>query len=85
MKIRWIKQIIDKDYKSPWKMYLQSKFISEIEDVPLYNMNLNDFPTFKDQFYKELFATWAEIHFTEPIPAEQRYADKLYGKIALLK
>ena len=71
MKLKWIKQILDPDYISPWKTYLDSKFTQNITDIPVYNMNSNDYPTFTDPFYTDLFDTWAKIHANEPQNAEQ--------------
>ena len=66
LKAKWIRQIIDSEYTSPWKKYLVSKFDQDINEIPYCNMSENDYPTFKDAFYKDLFDTWAKIHFCQP-------------------
>jgi exonuclease III len=66
LKFKWIKNIIDVEYKSPWKSYLNSKFVMDVEAMPYYQMNPNNFPVFNDDFYNDMFNTWSNIHFKEP-------------------
>ena len=66
LKLQWINKILDNEYYSPWKSYLNTKFKSDINAVPYHNLTETCYPVFKDQFYNELFAMWSQIHFCKP-------------------
>jgi hypothetical protein len=51
---------------APWKTYLESYFKEDINKIPYYNINKNDYPCFRQPFYTDLFATWANLHYNEP-------------------
>ena len=67
--------MIDKDYISPWKTYLNSKFKQDITDIPTYNMNCDDYPVFKDPFYNDLFDTWTKYMLPNNI-MQSKFAGK---------
>jgi hypothetical protein len=71
LKLKWIKKILDNEYYSPWKSYLNTKFKSDINDVPFHNLAERNYPVFKDQFYNDLFTMWAQIHFCNPKNIEE--------------
>ena len=71
LKIKWIKNIIDKQYQAPWKSYISGKIKMEVTRLPYYNLNNNDCPTFNDKFYDQLFLTWSELRTHEPTDNEQ--------------
>jgi hypothetical protein len=71
IRLKWIKQIANKEYTSPWKNYLQSKYKGDINMIPFYQMNHNQIPLFIDNFYVNLFKTWCNIHLNEPENNEQ--------------
>ena len=58
LKLKWINKILDNQYFSPWKSYLNTKFRTYINEVPYHNLTENCYPVFKDQFYNELFSMW---------------------------
>ena len=66
LKLKWISKIMDNKHNSPWKSYLNSKFKTDINDVPYHNLNSNGYPVFRDQFYNELFSLWSQIHYCNP-------------------
>ena len=84
LKLKWIKKIIDDQYKSPWKAYLNSKFKGNIQSVIYYNYTNNMYPKCKDEFYNELFALWAEIHFTMTKDNEQICWQSLWNNANIL-
>jgi hypothetical protein len=44
----------DTDTKCAWKTYINTYFQEEAKQTLLYNTAPNDYPAFKDQFYKEI-------------------------------
>ena len=60
--MQWLRRIDDKDYTSPWKTYLNSKFVYDVSLVPSLNLNCNEYPLFKNKFYEDMFATWSHLH-----------------------
>ena len=71
IRMKWIKNIIDTEYTSPWTNYLQSKFKGDINRIPYYQMNINQIPPFIDKFYDNLFKSWCNLHLQEPENNEQ--------------
>jgi hypothetical protein len=71
LKLRWIKQIANNEYSSPWKTYMASKLSMDINEFVYYNVTANDYPTFQDQFYNDLLHTWDDIHSNTPVNREQ--------------
>jgi hypothetical protein len=71
LKVKWIKNIMDENYKAPWKSYISSKINMTVNKLPFYNLNANDYPTLKDNFYSHLFKTWSELKFHIPKNNEQ--------------
>jgi hypothetical protein len=71
VKIKWIKNIGDPDTISPWKSYMSQSANLDISLLPAFNLNGNDYPTFKDQFHNDLLNAWAAIHFFTPVNAKQ--------------
>jgi hypothetical protein len=71
IKIKWLQAICDTDTKCAWKTYINTYFQEEAKQTLLYNTVLNDYPAFKDQFYKEIFQLWAELHYKYPENGEQ--------------
>jgi hypothetical protein len=71
LKVKWIKNIMDENYKAPWKSYIGSKINMPVNKLPFYNLNDNDHPTFKDNFYSQLFKTWSELKYHSPKNNEQ--------------
>jgi hypothetical protein len=61
LKIKWIKQLEETEYKSPWKNYLEYKFRTKCEDIPHYNLDTANYPIFHDRFYIELFDAWNKV------------------------
>jgi exonuclease III len=70
LKIKWIKQVADPNVVNPWKSYLSTKFKNSIEEIPYYNLNINDYPPLEG-FYHDIFKTWAEIHYKRPTNPEE--------------
>jgi hypothetical protein len=70
LKTMWYKKIIDTDYTSPWKTYMQSKLKIKFDDLLYCNLTYNDMPHFHDNFYNDLLDTWCKMHGTEPKDAE---------------
>ena len=66
IRLKWIKKIIDTEYTSPWKNYLQSKCKGDINRIPYYQMNINQIPPFIDKFYVNLFKSFCNLHLKEP-------------------
>jgi exonuclease III len=66
LKLKWINKIMDTNYNSPWKAYLNTKVKVDINELPYHNLNKNCYPMFADQFYNELFTLWAQIHYCNP-------------------
>jgi hypothetical protein len=62
LKIKWIKQMEDIEYKSTWKSYISNKFKDECINLPHYNYDIANYPTFSDNLYLQLFSTWNKIH-----------------------
>jgi hypothetical protein len=71
VKVKWLHAICNTDTKCAWKSYLGTYFKEEISQILFHNKSDNDYPVFKDEFYNELFKTWAEIHFRKPINGEE--------------
>ena len=69
LKIKWFKKMMEEDFHSPWKSYLNTKFKNSIQDIPYYNTR--QYPTFIDQFYNNMFNVWANLHFTLPCDNEE--------------
>jgi hypothetical protein len=53
LKLNWIKKLMDERYKGPWKAYLNSNFIDNIENVICYNYTVDMYPNFEDEFYTD--------------------------------
>jgi hypothetical protein len=85
LKLKWIKKILDKEHHSPWKSYLNTKFRADISEIPYHNLRVNCYPRFKDQFYNELFATWAQIHFCEPKNNEEIVRQSLWHNSHIMR
>jgi hypothetical protein len=62
LKLKWIKQLEDETYNSPWKSYLSSKFKDKATNIPHYNYDIANYPVFRDNFYAELFQVWNKAH-----------------------
>jgi exonuclease III len=71
LKIKWIKNIWDETYNSPWKAYLNSKFKMDIGSIIQFNISEDELPIFIDGFYTHMFQTWATLHIKEPETAEE--------------
>jgi hypothetical protein len=72
LKLKWICRIADPEYSALWKTYIQSKMPNmDINKCCYYNMADTDYPSFNDNFYKEMFKTWVEMHYKEPANAEE--------------
>jgi hypothetical protein len=85
LKLKWINKILDKEYQSPWKSYLNTKFKTDINEVPYHNLTDNCYPAFEDPFYNELFATWAKVHFCNPKSNEQICRQSLWHNANIKK
>ena len=66
LKINWITKLSDDEYMSPWKVFLNMQFKDKIGDAIQHNYTCNMYPKFTDEFYKEMFNLWADIHYTIP-------------------
>jgi hypothetical protein len=72
IKVKWLHAICDTNAQSSaWKKYLSSHFQDELSQTLLYNRSSNDYPTFKDKFYEEIFMIWAELHNNNPKSGEE--------------
>jgi hypothetical protein len=71
IKIKWIKNLVDPDTIAPWKSYMSQKANLDISQLPAYNLNRKDQPTFKDHFYNDLLNAWSDIHFCAPKNAQE--------------
>ena len=77
-KLKWITKMLETTYNSPWKSYLNTKFKPNINEVPFHNLTENNYPSFNDKFYSEIFNMWAYIHYY--ISKNMKiYVDKSYG------
>ena len=79
LKLKWIKYLLDDDYKMPWKSYVQAHFKDSIKEVINYNYTENNYPKFKDQHYNEMFKMWAQIHYNKPSDNEEICRQSLWN------
>jgi hypothetical protein len=83
LKIMWIKKLLDDEYISPWKAYLNTQFKGKIAEVILYNYTDNMYPKLADEFYNEMFNLWANIHYKIPRGNEQICRQALWNNANL--
>jgi hypothetical protein len=79
IKLKWYKQMINKDVSTPWKAYINSYFKEDLSKILSYNCSLNDLPNFKDKFYTELFDVWTKLHCKEPKTSEEIVRQSIYN------
>ena len=79
IKIKWIQNIGNEKFTAPWKSYLNTKFNRNINQIPEYNYTESDYPHFTDNFYNELFKTWANLHHSIPKNAEETSQQPLWN------
>ena len=84
LKIKWIKQLVDEDYKIPWKNYVESKIKSCAKDIVNCNMNENDQQSFKDLFYNEFFKH-GPIYILVPHKTLNKCVGNTFGITPILK
>jgi hypothetical protein len=70
IRYKWIQKIIDNKINKPWKEYVAEKFKGDIKMLPVYNLNVQDYPNIADNFYKSIFTMWSDIHFKQPEECE---------------
>jgi hypothetical protein len=78
LKLKWITKILDTTYNSPWKSHLNTKFKPNIDEVPFHNLTENNYPSFNDKFYSEIFNMWAQIHYYIPKNNEEICRQELW-------
>ena len=79
LKLKWIKNLINIEYESPWKSYLNTKFQENIAEVAYFNYTGNMYPKFEDQLYNEMFNVWASIHYADPKGNEEICRQSLWN------
>jgi hypothetical protein len=65
-KITWIKNIMNKEIKTPWKAYLQSNLFDLISEIPYHNIQNFDELNITDKFYNDMFKVWSKFNYSEP-------------------
>jgi hypothetical protein len=76
----WIKRMIDREYDAPWKSYANSLFAKDdIQVIPYYNMEACEFNKIQNEFYRNLFKNWADIHYYTPTNGEQVCRELLWS------
>jgi hypothetical protein len=71
LKVKWLHLMSNPEHKAAWKSYVETKCKAKIHDILLHNKSVNDLPSFKDNFYNEIFNLWVNLHHHAPVTSEQ--------------
>ena len=70
---------IEKNLQTPWKAYLQTFFKDRLANIHLYNTNQNYKNIQKNNFYKDMFNTWAKLKYRAPTDIQEIIQQPLWN------